>query len=270
MNERIDDNIRKHERIAGKYSQRHPEIYNDAEQRRLGSAVDTCLSLLQTASQPPHVLDYGCGEGNLTRHFLDRGCLVTASDVTPGFLTVIRDRMNNDSALSTMLLNGTDLREVQDAAYDVVAAYSVLHHIPDYMAAVADCVRVLKPGGILFLDHEQNLENWSPSTSLTMYRRLTEKVTPLSYYIRSLASPSWYIKKYKKIKNPRYQEEGDIHVWPDDHIEWDRLQRQLETAGVETIVFDDYLSYKPHVDSSVHEQYQNLCSDMKLYIGRKR
>lgn len=36
-----------------------------------------------------------------------------------------------------------------DRSFDVIASYDVLEHVPDYRAALAECWRCLKPGGVL-------------------------------------------------------------------------------------------------------------------------
>lgn len=38
-----------------------------------------------------------------------------------------------------------------DAAFDVVLSFEVLEHVPNYRAALAECARVLRPGGVLLL-----------------------------------------------------------------------------------------------------------------------
>mgnify|MGYP000599987422 CR=1 FL=1 len=270
MTNEIQDNVEKHNRIANDYDLRHPEIYNPIEQARLVSAVNQCVSLTKLNPLLTQVLDYGCGAGNLSRIFLNLGCAVTAADVAPAFLDVVQQRTGFNPKLDTMLLNGQNLREVADQSYDIVALYSVLHHIPDYLVAIRECVRVLRYGGILFIDHEHNGEKWSPSPALHAYRLLTTARHGIEYYLRSLISPRWYIKKFKKLRNPRYQEEGDIHVWPDDHIEWNVLKEMVERLGVNTIVYADYLGYEPGIDPGVYDTYKTKCSDMKLYMGRKQ
>ena len=39
-----------------------------------------------------------------------------------------------------------------DCAFDAVFGFGVLHHVPDWQGALAEVGRVLKPGGIYFLE----------------------------------------------------------------------------------------------------------------------
>ena len=64
----------------------------------------------------------------------------------------ISDKCNNYKT-ADILRKGFDLRldmsnmEVQDASYDIVMAFDVLEHVPDYKKALEEVYRVLKPGG---------------------------------------------------------------------------------------------------------------------------
>ncbi|MBS1561396.1 MAG: methyltransferase domain-containing protein [Bacteroidetes bacterium] len=265
----IQQNVALHTRIAGSYDKRHAEIYNAPEQRRLLEALKQAISIAQVNAGTPRVLDYGCGAGNLTRHFLDLGCSVVAADVTPSFLDVVHASFDSPR-LSTQLLNGADLREFTDASFDIVATYSVLHHVPDYLAIVSEFARVVKPGGVIVIDHEANETFWTQNPKLLEFQRATKKRRSILDRLSDLTRPAWYAKKWKKLKDPRFQEEGDIHVWPDDHIEWPKIREVLRKSGVDSIHEEDYLLYQAHYDETVYRAFASECSDMHLYIGRKQ
>lgn len=264
----IQANIARHERIAAAYDQRHGEIYNVIEQERLREALAESLQLIDPAAQSPYVLDLGCGAGNLTDHLLALGCRVTAADVTPSFVAMVTGRQPD--RVDGLLLNGSDLSNVADATYDAVATYSVLHHIPDYLATVREMARVVRPGGVVFIDHESASHVWEPTPALKAYRELTTSPRDLRWYLSRITSPSWWYTRVRRVFDPRYQEEGDIHVWPDDHIEWDAVERHLADAGCEIMVSRDYLLYEPHVDIAVYEAYRDRCATMHCCIARKR
>lgn len=268
--DRVRENISVHERIATVYDQRHPEIYNSIEQDRLYRILAEAIEVSSQTqlSHPIRALDYGCGAGNLTRHLLDLGCRVVAADVTPSFAQLVVTTYGSEY-VTPLILNGIDLHELPDNSFDVVATYSVLHHIPDYLTAIREMIRVTRPGGVVFLDHERSPEFWVQSEPLREFQRKTAVQTPLSYYLRSIVNPKWYVKKFKKIRNPRYQEEGDIHVWPDDHIEWELIKDLVAQSNADIVKLEDYLSYQPHYDVKLWESYASLCSDMRVCIIQK-
>lgn len=56
----------------------------------------------------------------------------------------------------------------------MVATYSVLHHIPDYLGVIKELIRVTKPGGIIYIDHEVNEQYWEKSA---VYNEFLKKQT---------------------------------------------------------------------------------------------
>lgn len=264
--EQIADNIRLHEKIADRYDQIHGEIYNSHEQERLLLSLRNAST--QIASGGKHSMDYGCGAGNLTTHMIALGLTVTAADVTPSFVS--RTAAIDPSKISPFVLNGADMHEIATSTFDMIATYSVLHHIPDYIAAIKEMIRVTKPGGIIYLDHEASPEHWSPSAAMIEFRAKTKVKTPISSYLQRVTSLKWWMKRIRKTVNPRYAEEGDIHVWPDDHIEWENIRSLFSDQGVDILRDESYLLYQPHYQESVWMEFANRCSDMHILVGRKR
>lgn len=263
----INDNIIKHERIAKQYDARHIEINNKVEQDRLHGVISWSVSQCAAQNQI-EALDFGCGTGNLTRHLLECGCIVTAADVTPTFVSMASALDSNRT--KPHVLNGRDLNEFRDGQFDVTATYSVLHHIPDYLLAVRELVRVTKPGGIIVIDHEASSSYWSANSIMEELETLTRLKRPWTWYLRQLLSLSWWLRRFRKTLNPRYSVEGDIHVWPDDHIEWDRIRNLFVELGVENIRDEDYLLFQPHYSIDVYNQFRDKCFDMHILVGRKR
>jgi hypothetical protein len=73
-----------------------------------------------------------------------------------------------------------------------------------------------------------------------------------------------------KFVNPRYRREGDIHVFKDDHIEWDAINVAILANGGEVVLEMDYLLFKRDYDMSIYCAYKNEINDMHLLVARKK
>ena len=259
-----------HDRNLPSYRRRHPEIYNETEQARLSESLRLGLQL--TEPSRPLVLDFGTGAGNLADHFAVAGAEVSIADVSPLSVAAVGDRLNIPSS-QRFVLDGQTLAGLPPAHFDLVAAYSVLHHIPDYLTVVRDLTGLLRPGGIIYLDHEAAPAYWEPDPVLREYRgRLAQVLQKHSRpRLLRLLSWRWWQTRWGTLQNPRFQIDGDLHVWPDDHIEWDRIASTLHEAGMEAVMTRDYLLCRGEGElAALHREYQERCSDMRLGIFRKR
>jgi SAM-dependent methyltransferase len=116
--------------------------------RRL--AVDA-TSLASSDGRRPYALDLGAGEGSATIAFLEAGAHVTAVDEDGGRLDVLRGRAAAHAAsLESREGDALALLDVSAQTYDVVAAVSFLHHVPDYIRLVEAALDALRPGGVFF------------------------------------------------------------------------------------------------------------------------
>lgn len=263
------------------YEKSHGEIFNPTEQGRLlsmlGRAASECRS---SVTAKPVGLDLGCGTGNLTRHLLSLGFEVVAADVSPHFLTEMTHRYPDRGDLSTHQLDGVSLDGLAAERFDLVGVYSVLHHIPDYLAIIDECSRVLRRGGILMLDHEHNDHHWSDDAALKAFRReLRQSLAaqggrwnPAVHKWQRALLPPTYVTKARLMRNPNYfrDREGDIHTKPDDHIEWNLVEQRALQAGLELVARDDYLLCRAHYPPAVYAAWRDRCSDTTAMIFRKR
>jgi ubiquinone/menaquinone biosynthesis C-methylase UbiE len=262
----IQNNIEVHDKIYKQYDKRHAEIFNDVEQVRLQLALNKAIELISTGTESKTVLDFGCGTGNLTNHLLKFGLKVTAADVSEFFLNLISLNHQNDPLLETAKLNGTDLSNFSDNKFDMVATYSVLHHIPDYLQAIVELIRVTKPGGIIYIDHEVNDSYWEKSE---IYSRFLERVVTKTDWSKYFKLSNYYTR-IVQLFNPRYQFEGDIHVFPDDHIEWDVITNLLKQYNCEVLHKENYLHFNSKYDLGIYNEFKDKCTDMSVLVAKKK
>jgi ubiquinone/menaquinone biosynthesis C-methylase UbiE len=219
--------------------------------------------MVNSGSSPLAALDFGCGSGNLTRHLLDHDVDVTAADVSDRFLALVKKRFST-ARLSTLQLNGVDLLGVEAARFDFVAAYSVLHHIPDYLAAVGELARVCRSGGVIFLDHEPTEWYWTNDPAYVGFKAAASRLD-----WRKFLNWDAYVGKVRRWFDPRYTNEGDIHVWPDDHVEWERVEKIMTAAGCEVVFREDYLLFRREYRRDVFDRTAGLFADMRVMAFRK-
>jgi ubiquinone/menaquinone biosynthesis C-methylase UbiE len=259
-------NVREHAAVAPHYEAIHGEIFNPVEQARLREHLETALAFTRTLAKPPETLDFGCGTGNVTRHLLDLGCRVTAADVTPDFLEHVARTHGPTGRVRSVLLNGTDLAPVPDASVDLAVAYAVLHHVPDYLAAVDELARVLRPGGVMLIDHEAMETYWARPPAYAAYR----KAARAAKRRERLLSPRALLRSLReRLSPPPSRHHGDIHVTAEDHVEWDRVTERLEAAGCAVVWREDFLLYRTKHSRRVWERHRGALADYRALAARK-
>ena len=263
-----------HDRVARVYDSRHEDIFNDVEQARLSLAVREAVGAVCDApAGGVHALDVGAGTGNLTRHLLACGARVTAADLSPACLAVVRDRYGSSGRIQTVPLDGERLSPFADASFDLAACYSVLHHVPDYLTLVREMARVVRPGGVVYIDHERHDASWQPGAAYVAFLR--EAVVWPARTWRNFLRPSSYWRRvrplleWRRWLDSRWMPEGDLHIWPDDHIEWAKVEGALAACGVQPVIARDYLLYEARYDRAVWDRWKDRASDYRMWIGGK-
>jgi 2-polyprenyl-3-methyl-5-hydroxy-6-metoxy-1,4-benzoquinol methylase len=105
------------------------------------------------------VLEVGCGSGIAVQLFAEAGANVTAVDLTPWAVETTRARLEAFGLYGEVReADGEDL-PFEDASFDLVFSWGVIHHTSDMGRALSELVRVLRPGGtlVLMLYHRRSL-----------------------------------------------------------------------------------------------------------------
>ncbi|WP_026917332.1 class I SAM-dependent methyltransferase [Gordonia shandongensis] len=101
-------------------------------------------------------IDIGAGQGRHSYEMLRRGARVTAFDQNEKDMADVAEMFGALDAAGEVPASGVGTTRVGDAlqlpyddgVFDVVLMSEILEHIPDDAAAIAEMVRVLRPGGV--------------------------------------------------------------------------------------------------------------------------
>lgn len=107
---------------------------------------------LKTGSR---VLEIGSGRGAgaalILREF--QPSLLHASDLDFDMIRRAKRYLNSEEQdlIALLTADAMDL-PYREAAFDAVFGFGVLHHIPDWRSALREITRILKPGGVYFME----------------------------------------------------------------------------------------------------------------------
>jgi 2-polyprenyl-3-methyl-5-hydroxy-6-metoxy-1,4-benzoquinol methylase len=96
-------------------------------------------------------LDLGCGTGVVTHALAWRGLEVVGVDHSPEMLEIGRRKLA-EAGVSATLETG-DVRDLRfaDGEFDCVTIQGLLHHLEELEPCLREAVRVLRPGGFLYV-----------------------------------------------------------------------------------------------------------------------
>lgn len=109
------------------------------EKYGFGGDIHEDVAARITAKRLSPVLDVGCGRGRLIRLLRDLGVAVVGFDASP---TMLR------AAPGPRVREDAGALPFTDESFQGAAALYMLYHLPDPQVTLAECHRVLKPGGL--------------------------------------------------------------------------------------------------------------------------
>jgi glycosyltransferase involved in cell wall biosynthesis/ubiquinone/menaquinone biosynthesis C-methylase UbiE len=108
------------------------------------------------------VLEIGGGMGTDLSQFASNGSIVTDVDLSGGHLQIAQENFRLRGLAGRFVHHDAETLPFDDDAFDLVYSNGVLHHTPNTKRAVAEILRVLKPGGraIVMVYAENSLQYW--------------------------------------------------------------------------------------------------------------
>ena len=107
-------------------------------------------------------LDFGAGTGNLTGKLLSLGYSVIAIDISAEMCAILKNKFKKPIEEEKLIVINSPIERVkfEEAEFDLIVCYSVLHHLPDYTGSLLRLSGFLKKGGVIYIDHEASPFYW--------------------------------------------------------------------------------------------------------------
>ena len=107
------------------------------------------------------VIEFGCGDAELSLHLARFGCDVTVVDIEPGYLEIVRRKAERLDLRIRAVLG--DFTAVPDPdPFDRIFFFQSFHHSVDHQQAIANYVNMLRPGGYLVFGAEPLVDPAGP------------------------------------------------------------------------------------------------------------
>lgn len=145
---------------------RRPEAYRFADEDYLDheSWLRPAMAVLGDL-RGRHVLDCGCGHGMAAVVMARRGAIVTAVDLSVGYVAETRQRAAANGVIVAAVAADIHTLPFAAASFDFIWGHAILHHL-DLLPAAAELHRVLKPAGVAVF-----CEPWGENPLLELTRR---------------------------------------------------------------------------------------------------
>jgi ubiquinone/menaquinone biosynthesis C-methylase UbiE len=154
----IKANIAVHSKLASFYEKTEPHFRPENV-----AIVDARVKQAVAATNATKLLDLGCGTGFMINVAKKHVKHVVGVDVTRAML----DRVDTSGDAKIELHeHDTGTFPVEPGTFDVVTAYSFLHHLYDIEPTLGTAAKALKKGGHFYVDLDPNFYFWDAITKL--------------------------------------------------------------------------------------------------------
>lgn len=175
------------------------------------------------------ILDVGCGGGVLAEGLAQNGAKVTGIDVAADAIDTAKQHAVNTKL--TLTYDCIPIENFEASPFDAITCMEMLEHVKNPELIIQHCVRLLKPGGYLFL-----------STLNRTLKAYASAILAAEYLLRLL---------------PRQTHDYDKFIKPSELAEIVR-NAGLEVVGLEGMDYHPFLRMA-ELQSSVDVNYLMAC-----------
>ena len=102
------------------------------------------------------IVDVGCGAGTQTLMWAADGHRAQGIDISAPLIELARQRAEEGALAARFHVGSATALDLPDASVDIVLVSELLEHLPQWQPCVDEALRVLRPGGVIYL----STTNW--------------------------------------------------------------------------------------------------------------
>ena len=170
-----------HSEIAEYYTNQYNEEDRFVPRRGLVEYLTTMRYIEKYLTTGVTVVEIGAGTGRYSRTISDQGHKVEAVELVPANIETFRQNLKPGQDITITQANALDLHMFATDTFDLTLLLGPLYHLyttQDKHQAIAEAIRITKPGGIIFAAHCQ-------SDAPIINSGFTKNYFPVKEYVKS-------------------------------------------------------------------------------------
>ena len=191
-------------RFVEYYAKRSVSLETDT---RFRTVRDKAVALWAAVSGEPArrltIADIGCGAGASSRGWAELGHQVYGLDVNAPLIEIARERASAAGIDARFEVGTATNLPWADASMDICTLPELLEHVEDWEHVLDEAVRVLKPGGVLYLSTTNVLcpvqqeftlpgYSWYPAALKRRFVRLARTTRPAIANFATYPAVNWF------------------------------------------------------------------------------
>lgn len=232
--------------------------------------ITTTTYIDKYISKGDKILEVGAATGRYSFYFAENGFDVTALELSEKHVDIMKNKLNNISLnMEVVQGNALDLSRFEDETYDSILCLGPIYHLiheEDRLRCIKECLRVLKPGGIIAVAYISKFAHFADMVKRNKDDIKDEGLQNIFKTCIESNDPDacFYFSTYEDIEKLM----ADSNVQKSTHIATDGIADMLRSSinSLTDEEFDLWMQY--HLNTCENSNligYSKHC----LYIGRK-
>lgn len=174
--------------------------------------IERCLGFPISELKGKNLLEVGCGAGRFTEILIAGGANVHAIDLSVA-VEVNKEVNKNKSDYQVAQASVYDIPYPKES-FDIVFCLGVIQHTPDSEKTIESLWEMVKPGGLLVIDHYKWrlgyystltpvfrawLKRLKPQTSLKIVKKLVDFFFPIHWKLKDKGVVNWLVHRISPL-----------------------------------------------------------------------